>query len=111
MRTSIITVVALATIASSVTAASAQEARHSTKPWLHSRPNNTAVKAKVALATTEATPGAVAQDYSTKSWIAPQREFQIAVFAKDGTAATDQPQSRREPVANPKDYTSKPWLR
>jgi len=110
MKTSISTIVGLAAVVLAVTSASAQEARYSTKPWLHARPLDTTPKATVVLAATEATPVAAARDYSTKPWLTPRSEFQIAVLA-GGTANGSKAATRPERAANPKDYSSKPWLR
>lgn len=114
MKTSISTIVGLAIAAMTLTTASAQDARYSTKPWLHPRQMDTATKGVVAPASTVAKPSVASQNYSSKPWLKPQREFrefQIALFPEGATVTSQKTATRSERAVNPRDYSSKPWLR
>jgi hypothetical protein len=103
MKPSISILVGLA-MAVAVTVASAQDVTYSSKPWLHPRQLSTRAKAPAA-------PSVALQDYSSKPWLRREREFQVALFPEGATAPACNPVARSEIVANPKDSSSKSWLR
>lgn len=109
MKVSMSIVVGLAMAAAAATVASAQDIAYSSKPWLHPQRLGTPAKAPAALASAEAKPSVALQDYGSKPWLRRESEFQIALFPEGATAG--KAAVRQERAANPKDYSSKSWLR
>jgi hypothetical protein len=108
MKTSFSIIVGLVTAVVAVTVASAQDSRYSTKPWLYPQRLGTPAKTSAAPAAAEIKSSVA---YSTKPWLKHEREFQIALFPEGKSAAAGKAEVRPERAINPKDYSSKPWLR
>jgi hypothetical protein len=106
MKTLLSTMVGLATAVLAVTIANAQDMSSSSKPWLY--PGLNTPLGCACLNATAATPSLVLQDYSSKPWLMPRGEFQIALFPEGATGTTT---TRPAGVVHLKDSSSKPWLR